>query len=168
MRKIPSKRLFWAALFLVVTAVLVALLVLIGLGYLTLPKSSPASVTVSEIEWTILQGNTSHGMGWFGPSTFTYSNNAGFPRTETVGQSFELPWSPENFDTVDHFVYTVSLGNAGYCFDKVFPALPHAVAPGDDGGSFEFAISIPSSASGTVAIALTVNALTATSQSYCS
>jgi hypothetical protein len=167
MRPIPRKKLVWALLFLVVTVVLVALLVLIGLGYLTLPKSTPGSVTISEVQFTIVQGTTPAGAGWFGPSTFTYEKNAGFPRSETVGQSFGLPWAPQNFDTTSHTIYTVNVGNSGYCVASAHPALPASVPPGDDGGQFEFQISIPSGASGTIALSVTIDAVNPGQQNYC-
>jgi len=167
-RRIPQKKLIWAVLFVIVTAVLVSLLVLIGLGYLTLPKSAPGSVTVSEVQFTVVQGTTSGGSGWFGPSTFTYGNNAGFPRTETVGQSFGLPWAPQNFDSTPHTIYTVSVGNPGFCLSTSHPALPDSVPPGDDGGEFEFSIGVPSSASGAVTLEITIDALNPGQQSYCS
>jgi hypothetical protein len=168
MRRIPKRTLVWVLLYIAVAGTLVTTLVLIGLGYLTLPTASPSTVTVSEVEWTLVQGNTSSGRGWFGPSAFTYGENAGFPRTETVGRSFGLPWAPENFDTSSHTVYTVSIANPGYCIDSARPALPQVVPPGDDGGEFEFQVSIPSGASGSVALQVTVDAENPAQQSYCS
>jgi hypothetical protein len=166
-RRIPKKKLLWALLFVVVTVILISLLVLIGLGYLTLPKSAPANVTVTEVQFTVVQGTTSSGSGWFGPSTFVYGNNAGFPRTEPAGQSFGLPWAPQNFDTTPHTIYTVSVGNPGFCIASTHPALPDSVPPGDDGGQFEFSISIPSSASGTLSIEITIDALNPGQQNNC-
>ena len=167
MRRIPRKKLVWTVLFVAVTAVLVVLLVLIGFGYLALPKPAPGSVTISGVLFTINQGTTSGGSGWFGPSSFSYGNNAGYPRSEPVGTSFELPWAPQNFDTTSHNVYTVVVSNPGYCVAATHPALPDSIPPGDDGGQFEFAINIPSSASGSVALQVTINALTPGQQPTC-
>ncbi|MGA8542077.1 MAG: hypothetical protein WB947_00825 [Thermoplasmata archaeon] len=159
MKRIPRRTLTWAVLFVAVTVVLVTLLVLIGLGYLTLPKSAPAQITISEVEWTVVQGTTSHGIGWFGPSNFNYSHNAGYPRSQTVGTTFGLPWTPENFDTMSHTIYSFTVGNAGWSLVSSHPALPDSVPPGDDGGQFDFMISVPNGASGTVVLDVTVNAL---------
>jgi hypothetical protein len=168
MKRIPRRKLFLAILFVAVAAVLVILLVLIGLGYLVLPKSAPGSVTIESVQFTIQQGTISGGSGWFGPSTFSYGNNAGFPRSVTVGQAFELPWDPENFDTKSHTVYTVNVGNAGFCVAGAHPALPDSIPPGDDGGQFEFSISVPSSASGALNLLVTIDALNPGQQTYCS
>jgi hypothetical protein len=157
-RRIAKRTLVWASLFLVVTAVLITLLVLIGLGYLTLPKAAPNQITISEVNWTILQGTTSGGMGWFGPSNFTYGHNAGYPRTQTTGTSFGLPWTPQNFDSTSHTVYSVSVGNAGWAVLSSHPALPDSLPPGDDSGEFQFTISVPSGATGTIVLDVTIDA----------
>lgn len=159
MIRIQKRTLLWSSLFAIAIAVLITLLVLIGLGYLALPASPPKQVTISEVEWTIVQGTTSHGIGWFGPSPFYYGENAGFPRTEPTGGTFNLPWSPQNFDTVSHNVCAVTIGNSGFSIGSPHPALPNTVPPGDDGGQFEFPINVPGSASGNYTLQLTINAI---------
>lgn len=153
-----KRRRLWAVLFTVAIAVLVLLLVLIGVGYLRLPSSSPAMVTVSEIEWTIEQGSTSDGQGWFGPSHVNDTANQGAPYYYTAGTTFQLSWSAFNRDTANHTVYSVST-LAPFSFVGAHPTLPATVPGGDDSFGFAFDFSTPSSTSGTYVMYITLNAL---------
>lgn len=158
-KRIPRRTLLWSALFAIAAGVLVVLLVLIGFGYLALPKSPPPSVTVSEVQWTIQQGTTPGGGGWFGPSHFNYSLNAEFPLTVSAGTSFRLAWTPENFDTTAHTVYSLSVSVPfEWNSQSSRPPLPDTVPSGDDGGQFSFVIITPSTP-GTYELNVTVNAI---------
>lgn len=167
MRRISRSRLIWGVLYGVVATILVVLLVLIALGYLVLPSSPPATVTIEKVEWTILQGTTSQGHGWFGNSSFNWSTADGYPVAIKAGTTFELPWSPSNLDTVSHTVYSISVSSPFSCVSSR-PALPTSVPPGDgDDGGFNFGISIPGSSSGSYTLEITVNALTASDTGTC-
>lgn len=159
MRRTRRRTLFWGVLLAAVAGILIVLLVLIGLGYLVLPGPAPPNVTVTEVSWTLFQG-TSHGHGWFGSSTFNYTANDGYPATFPAGYTFTVAWSPVNFDSVSHTVYTVAV-SAPFELVSSHPALPYAVAPGDDSGNFSFYITTPSSTSGAYVLQVTVNAISA-------
>ena len=160
MRRTRRRTLVWSILLTAVAGILIVLLVLIGLGYLVLPGPTPPSVTVTEVTWSLLQGTDSHGIGWFGGSSFNYSMNDGYPTTFRAGSTFTLPWSPENFDSVSHTIYTVTV-SAPFELVSSRPALPYAVAPGDDSGNFSFTITTSSTTSGAYVLQVTVNALSA-------
>ena len=159
MRPVRRRTLLWGALFAIVAGVLIVLLVLIGLGYLVIPGPSQPSVTVTEVEWTILEHDTSGGIGWFGASSFNYSPpHAGYPATFPAASTFDVQWSPVNFDSVSHTVYAFTVASP---FELVSsrPALPYAVPPGDDGGNFSIYITTPSGTSGSYDLEITINAL---------
>jgi hypothetical protein len=157
--RISKSSLIWGALYAIVASVLVALLVLIALGYLVLPQPPPATVTIEAVHWTILQGTTAQGHGWFGNSSFTWGAYDGYPATVRAGSSFEIPWAPSNLDTVSHTVYTVAV-NTPFQLLASRPALPTSVPPGDgDDGGFDFDITIAGESSGSFTLNVTVNAL---------
>jgi hypothetical protein len=160
MNRPEPKKLVWTVLFVLVAVVLVTLLVLIGLGYLVLPSSPPSTITISEIQWTIAQGNTSNGVGWFGPSSFVSGENADYPRTVPVNQAVTVVWNAQNNDgSTGHVVYSVAILNAGFSIVSEHPALPECVPVNDEGISFHFGVGIPSGASGSYALKIDVNAL---------
>lgn len=159
MARMPRRKLISIATAAVASLV-VLLLILIGLGYLVLPSASPATVTVSKVEWHVLQGTTSTGMGWFGNSSFNYTKSNGFPLKVQAGHSFGLPWTTSNFDSSAHSVYSVEL-NTPFKLDGSRPALPVNATAGEDDVVFEFTIGVPSSATGPIVLDITINALVA-------
>lgn len=149
----------WTALFAVALGVLVFLLVLIGIGDLRLPGSSSPSVTVTEVKWTIEQGTNKGGLGWFGKGEFNYTNATGWMApTYPAGSRFTVSWSIANYDTVNHTIYSVSLGSPFLLAGTRLP-LPMNVNVGDDGNVLELYVTTPSSTSGAFALNITVNAL---------
>ncbi len=159
MRRLVRRRLIWTALLVVAVGVLVLLLGLIGVGYLRLPTAPAATVTISEIQWTIQEGTTASGVGWFGPSHVNDTANSGLPLSFAAGTTFRLAWGANNRDNVSHTVYSVTATSPPFSWVSSTPALPSTVPIGDDSFGFSFYFSTPSSASGTFVLTITVNAL---------
>ncbi len=155
-----KRRLLWTALLAIAIGILVLLLVLIGVGYLRLPHLPGAgtpSVTISEVKWTVEQGQTSSGQGWFGPSQFNQTQDEGYPLTVSAGSSIKLIWPAFNRDSVSHTVYSVAV-SAPFQVLSSSPSLPCQVAAGDDSAFFDFEVEVPSSASGSYTLSVTVDA----------
>ncbi len=135
---------------------MILLVALIGLGTLRLPSAPPSSVTVSQVDWTILEGTTSTGHGWFGPGSFNSTVSDGFPLTVAAGGSFVVAWAPVNLDVSPHTVSYASV-NAPFTVDGTAPGLPCTVPVGDDPTPFGFTIGVPTSASGAYVLDITLN-----------
>jgi hypothetical protein len=160
-RRLGRRRLLWAALYLVALSVLVVALVLVGLGDLRLPSSGHAgpAVTVSRVDWTVLEGTTSHGQGWFGPAEFNYTPATGWqPPTFSAGTRLQVSWDLVNYDTTTQEIYSVTVGSP-FELAGTGKGLPMVVNIGDDGNSLVLYITTPSSTSGTFPLDVTVNAL---------
>lgn len=159
MRRLRKRNLVWAGLFVAATTVLVVLLVLVGIGYLRLPSTPGPSVTVSEVEWNVAQGQTSQGRGWFGPSQFNYTSASGWQSpTFEAGSQLEVTWALVNYDNVTHTIYSVSV-SAPFALSGTLRSLPMIVNIGDEGNLLAIYVSIPSSASGPYSLTITVDAL---------
>ncbi len=159
-RKLPRRRSRRRARFLwtlvaVVAGLVVLLGALVGVGYLRLPSAPPPSVTVSQVDWTVLEGTTSKGVGWFGSSSFNYSLAEGFPLTVTAGSSFSVVWTTMNWDTAPHTVSSVSVSSP-FTLDRSTPGVPITAAAGEDDVGFSFTVGVPSSASGAYVLDVTV------------
>jgi hypothetical protein len=161
MRKLPRRTLLLTTLFAVAAGVLLILLSLIALGYLVLPGAPPPKLTVSEVQWTILQGTTSSGRGWFGPNE-TWNQSDGYPLVVREGHAFTVAWTPPNFDNQPHTVYTIFVNSPyEWLSGQSLPPLPTSVPPGDgDEGGFQFVFVLNNVTSGAYPLEITVCALT--------
>jgi len=153
------KRTLWTIGVAVVAAVLVTLLVLIAMGTLVLPGSTPAPVTVNAVQFTLLQGTNASGQGWFGPDTFVYTGAVnGYPFHVTPGATFSVPVEWQNFDGSPHTIYSISAA-APFTFVSTSPSLPATLAAYQDDAFMQIYVTAPSSAGATLTLDLTVNAL---------
>lgn len=128
-----------------VAGVVVVLLVLIGLGVLVLPASSPPKVTITEVQWTILQGTNPNGAGWFGKS----------PINETAADG--LPWSVNSGGSANFLVqllgnnrtiYNVTSLTPGFKVTSTIPPTP-CNATGVDEFHITATVQVPSVSSDT-------------------
>jgi len=137
----------------------VILLVGIGSGVLTLPSSSPPSVTVDAAQWNILQGTTRGGFGWFGPSTINITDKDGLPIEVASGGTFSLSLSLSNLDSSNHTLFSVEASSPFRTVSTV-PTLPRTVPSGEDDWSFTVTLAAPTVSTNTAfTVVLTVNAL---------
>lgn len=147
----------WTIAIGAATAVVVFLLILVGLNVLVLPASTPSPVEVTEVRWTILQGMTASGFGWFGPSQFNYTTN-GFPTNETPGGSMTLTVTLANFDTVNHTIYSV-VAVTPFSVTSVLPSVPRMVPHSDDNALFQIEVAVPNDPGQSFPLQLTINAI---------
>ncbi len=105
-----KRRHLWTIAVATAATVLVVLLILIAAGALVVPgTSSPAPVSVTSVQFTILQGTNASGNPWFGPSTVVYTGLAnGYPFTVSPGGGFSVPITFENYDSSPHTLYSIS------------------------------------------------------------
>jgi hypothetical protein len=150
------RKTLWTLAVGAATGLVVLLLILIAIGVLVLPAASPASVTVTEVRWTILQGTTSSGLAWFGQGQFNYTN--GFPVNETAGGSMTLSVSLTNLDTLNHTIYSV-VAMPPFNVSSVQPAVPRVVPHSVDNALFQITVSVPDDPGRSLVLQLTVNAL---------
>ena len=147
MRLRLTRRHFWPLAIAVATVVVVALLILIGFGVLVLPSSSPDRITITEVQWTIEQGTTSAGFGWFGPSQRIASNTSGLPVRIALGDKFTMPLSLSDLDSVNHTIQTVSVVSP-FSLDRTVPALPAKVISGMDDYVFSVTLGTADASAG--------------------
>lgn len=154
------RRTLWTIAVAVVAVVLAVLLILIAFGFLVLPGSAPpAPVTISAVQFTLLQGTNASGNGWFGPSTFTYTGiYNGFPFHVSPGGSFSVPVILENFDDNPHTLYSVSV-QPPFLFESTSPALPQTMVALQDDALLTIYAKAPSSPGETLELFVTINAL---------
>jgi hypothetical protein len=125
------------AVVVAIVVVVVAIVTIPALRSLVFGGSSPGTsptngsgefhLTVTGVEWTLSQGKTSQGNGWFGPSP-TYTNS-GFPRTFSPNNVFSVTLVLSNYDDVAHTIYTV-VGVAPVSVTSTTPTLPVGVPAG--------------------------------------
>ncbi len=158
MRKLGRRRLL-ALMIAIAASVVVVLLVLIGIGILRLPTPSPPSVTVDTAVWHILQGNTSFGFGWFGPSVRYVNNTGGLPLTVSSGSTFTMEITLSNLDNKNHTIYNVSVAPP-FLHATPVRGIGVAVVPGSDEWYVVVSVEAPTvSSDSTYELALTLNAL---------
>jgi hypothetical protein len=156
-RRLTRRQQLWTALFAVALGVLVFLLVLIGIGELRLPGAATPNVTVTEVQWTIEQGTTGHGVGWFGKGLFNYTTATGWAApTFAAGTELKVVWDVQNFDSVPHNITGVSVGQPFTVDTARSSALPLAVNIGDEGAILTVWVTTSSSTSGAFVLTITV------------
>jgi hypothetical protein len=165
MRKPPlrGRVIFWAVVALAIFVVI--LLVLVGVGVLRLASnSSPGTLTVSRVQWTILQGtlNGSTTIGWFGPSNFNYTYAEGFPAQVAAGSQFAVPLVISDLGGHPHGV-NCTYAAAPFTVVSSKPTLPVTVPAGEDDAGFTFMVQTPNSPGAVFVLYMTVNGLPASS-----
>jgi hypothetical protein len=159
MRRLRRRQLIWVALFSVAIAVLLLLLVLVGIGYLRLPTTAGPTYTVTEVKWTILQGNNPENEAWFGRGVFNYTGATGWSEApHPAGSTFLVTWTITNYDNVNRTIYSVTV-NSPFLVAGTGRPLPMNVAVGDEGNPLVITISTTSGTSGTYVLSITVNAI---------
>ena len=154
-----ARRRLLSILIAVAAIVVVVLLILIAIGVLRLPTPSPPQVTVNAAQWQILQGNTSFGFGWFGPSTRNVTNTDGLPITVNSGGSFVMSLVVSNLDKVNHTIYSVTAA-APFRVSGYIEGVGTEVRPGSDEWLVEVTVVAPSvSSNASYTLLLTMNAL---------
>lgn len=143
MRLRLTRRHFWQLAIGVATVVVVVLLVMIGLGVLVLPSTPPSTITITKVVWTIQQGETSSGIGWFGPNERIANNSSGLPLRVTLGHSFTVLLPLTDLDSVNHTIQTVSVVSP-FALVSTSPSVPALVISGMD----DFLISVTLGTSG--------------------
>lgn len=138
-----------------VAAIAAVLLLALGVFLLRLPS---AVETVTVVQWTIQQGTTSQGKGWFGPSEFNFTEAKGFPMTVAPGGQVTVDWSFQNNDSVSHTIYAVCAG-APFGVPGTSPPLPTLVLAGADNAALEVTVPAPSDAGASLVLDLTVYAV---------
>ncbi|HXQ79067.1 MAG: hypothetical protein WB788_03730 [Thermoplasmata archaeon] len=165
MKHPPLRRrlIFWAvAAVAIVVAVLLVLVAIGDLRYGGSPNSS-ATLTVTRVQWTILQGtvNGSTSSGWFGPSHFNYTGADGYPLQTQSGGRFTIGVVLSVYGGSPRPIYSILAGSP-FSVTSCHPSLPVTV-PVDDDAGFDFTVQTPNSPGAFFALNITLNALTATS-----
>lgn len=165
----PFRRRLIGYLVIAAAALVAALLVLITLGYLVLPSAAPAPVRISQTNYTLLEGKDASGAFWFGvieansnvsfTDQLTFPDFNGYPARLAPGGTFGVDLVLWNNDTQNHTVYSVTV-NAPFRYLGCDPALPIVVPAGADDAAFVFSVRTPDQPGASLALNLTINALT--------
>ncbi|MGD0257829.1 MAG: hypothetical protein ABSB90_08140 [Thermoplasmata archaeon] len=150
----------WLNLALGLAAGVVAILVvLVATGVLFLPPSGTTEVRIVGVEWTIEQGTTASGFGWFGPNTINQTDTAGLPFSVSPGNSFVLVLGLSNLDSVNHTIHSVT-ATSPFVVTSTTPATPRVVLAGEDDWFLRVFLTAPSvSTTTSFTVDLTVDAL---------
>jgi len=143
-------------LTVVVVAAVIVLLVSFGLGWISLPGSQ---LTISSVHWTVEQGTTPSGSGWFGPSEFNFTAANGYPKQVAAGGQFTVTWLFENFDSANHTIYSILAGSP-FIIRSASPTLPALIPGGSDSAEIQLTVGTPTGAGSSWVLDLTVDALT--------
>jgi hypothetical protein len=158
MKRSLGSRRFLALLIAVAAVVVVVLLVLIGIGVLRLPAPATPSVAVDEVQWHILQGTTSFGFGWFGPSWRNITGE-GYPVSVASGETFSMELTVSNLDSVNHTIYSV-IAAPPFRVTQYLQGVGHPVTPGSDEWYVTVNVLAPTvSSDSSYELYLTMNAL---------
>lgn len=152
----PTRRQLVQLAVAFAAGVVVILLVLVGLGILVLPTSGSAKVTVSEVQWKILQGYNSNGQGWFGPGEINETDADGLPVQVNSGgsASFTVQLLGSN-----RTIYSVTSASSGFTVTSTTPAMP-CTATGVDEFRLSATVTVPNVSSGaSYVLQLVVNGL---------
>jgi len=148
-----------------VAVLVVVLLILIADGVLILPGHSPAPVTISYLQVRVLEGNTSGGEPWFGPSSPEKNFTSGYPIQIAAGSNVDVPTYFFNYDDVNHTLRTVTATTIPSEYVPVtstVPSLPVTVLPSPEsieGQSLFVYVTIPSTPGATYVLVVTVSAI---------
>ena len=165
---------------LVAASILVVVLVaLISLGYLVIPGSPAAPITITSTQYTIIEGSNASGCYWFYfPGTgasctydhsywngvcsgrecnLTYPGVNGYPTTVAPGSTFSVLFPMWNRDTSAHNVTAVDVG-APFIWVRANVAIPTPIPAGYDDANFVFYITAPSSPGASLALIFTIAA----------
>jgi hypothetical protein len=164
MRKL-ARRQWWTIAVVVGVAVLVVLLGLIADGILVVPGvGGKAPVTIQVVCVTILQGENSSGVPWFGPSQYCFSGaGSRLPYQAAPGTVVNVPIPILNVDTVSHTLYSAQAAPP-FSVQRTSPPLPYVVTSyqinpeGIDGGLMLYVV-LPQTAGLTTGLNVTINAL---------
>ncbi len=144
-----------AAAVVVVLVVLVAVGVLVPAGLFSGQKSGSAKVTIDQVGWTIDQGQTPSGVGWFGPSEFNYTSANGYPYEVTPGTSYVVTWTFSNFDSSAHTIQNVST-TGDFAVRGTNPSTPLSVPAHDDDLYLMITVVVPNDPGASLELNLTV------------
>jgi hypothetical protein len=152
-------RIIWLALAAV--AILVAVLVvLVAVGSLVLPSSDAPTVTITSIDWNIVQPQTHPGNqsgGPFGPDWINETYADGLPLKVSSGSVFSL--SLTMLATSNHTIFSIGASTA-FAVTATSPSLPTTPAGVDD-FLLKVYLRAPSiSSDQSFALLITINALT--------
>ncbi|HXQ49443.1 MAG TPA: hypothetical protein VN842_06710 [Thermoplasmata archaeon] len=149
----------WELAIGAVAGVVVVLLVLIGSGILVRPSTATPTVTVTEVQWVLLQGTTRDGFGWFGPSYINVTDADGLPVTVASGWTLTLSVILANLDSSNHTISLVT-PSPPFVVDHTTPALPSAVDSGEDDWDLGVTVTAPSvSVDSSYVLVLTLDAI---------
>jgi hypothetical protein len=153
-----KRRTWWTIGVAIAAGVLAIVLLLIAANILVLPSSSPATVNVNSIQFTIIQGTNASGNPWFGPSHFNYSGvYNSYPFQVATGGSFSIPVELENYDSMPHTLYSVEIA-APFTLISTDPNLPQVIQKNTDETTLFVDIKAPGSA-GTDVVYMTIDTL---------
>lgn len=153
------RRHLWTIAVAIVAVVLALLLVFIATGILVLPThGSPAPVSVTAVQFTVLQGTNASGLPWLGPSSFNYSGAAnGYPFQVAPGAKFSVPVEWRNYDGSPHTLYSIT-AQSPFTFASSSPALPATLTAYQDDAFMQIYVLAPNSAGAHLTLFLTINA----------
>ncbi len=138
-----------------IAAVAFVLLTAYGLGVF---RPAAPKETVTSADWTICDETTCNGLGWFGPSVFSYTNSHGFPMQIGLGAKFTVTWSFQNNDSVNHTIFAAVLGSP-FLLNSTDPTLPCPVLAHADSAHLELTIVAPSDAGASLVLDVTVHVM---------
>jgi hypothetical protein len=156
MKPAPLRRrlIFWATAVLAVVVAILIVLVAVGDLRITSNNSSPGNLTVSRVQWTIIQGMLNNTTGWFGPSHFNYTYYEGYPAQIAAGSTFGVALVVSNLGDQPHWMCSL-LATPPFTFVSSHPTLPVLVPKGEDDAGFTFNIQTPSTPGAVLVLNLT-------------
>jgi hypothetical protein len=149
----------WELLLGGATGFVALLIALVATGVLVLPPPAPATVTIVGVDWTIEEGTTSLGYGWFGPNEINLTETDGLPFDVASAGSFVLVLALSNLDSVNHTIHSTT-AVPPFHVTGTTPALPRIVLSGEDDWFLRVSLDAPTvSSSQSYTVALTLDAL---------
>jgi len=148
-----------------VAVLVVVLLILIADGVLILPGHTSAPVTISYVQIRVLEGNTSAGEPWFGPTSPEKNYTSGYPIQLAAGSNVDVPTFFFNYDNVTHTLRTVTattIPRESVPVTKTVPLLPISILPSPEsieGQNFLVYVTIPSTPGATYVLVITISAI---------
>ncbi len=149
----------WELLLGAATVFVAVLIALVATGVFVLPPPAVATVTIVGVDWTIEEGTTSLGYGWFGPNEVNLSETDGLPFEVASGGTFVLVMALSNLDSVNHTIRSAT-AVPPFNVTGTTPALPRIVLSGEDDWFLRVALDAPTvSSSQSFTVELTLDAL---------